>query len=130
MDRDFTAPAPHPLGRGLHLLRDLGGFVYVAFVVDVFAQRIVGWHAATTKVTDVVLTPLRIALWDRDRLVITAITTPGLSQAETVRTDGLSQAWVSRLIAGYRVEGEAAFDRAHDDPRPPHPGRCPSRCAT
>ena len=27
----------------------------------------VGWHAATTKVTDVVLTPLRIALWDRDR---------------------------------------------------------------
>jgi putative transposase len=55
------------LGRGLHLLQDLGRFVYVAFVVDVFAQRIVGWHAATTKVTDVVLTPLRIALWDRDR---------------------------------------------------------------
>ena len=55
------------MGRGLHLLQDLGRFVYVAFVVDVFAQRIVGWHAATTKVTDVVLTPLRIALWDRDR---------------------------------------------------------------
>ena len=66
MDRDFTAPA-HPLGRGPHLLQDLGRFVYIAFVVDVFAQRIVGWHAATTKVTDVVLTPLRIALWDRDR---------------------------------------------------------------
>jgi putative transposase len=55
------------LGRGLHLLQDLGRFVYVAFVVDVFAQRIVGWHDATTKVTDVVLTPLRIALWDGDR---------------------------------------------------------------
>jgi transposase InsO family protein len=55
------------LGRGLHLLQDLGRFVYVAFVVDVFAQRIVGWHAATTKVTDLVLTPLRIALWDPDR---------------------------------------------------------------
>jgi transposase InsO family protein len=51
------------LGRGVHLLQDLGRFVYVAFVVDVFAQRIVGWHAATTKVTDLVLTPLRIALW-------------------------------------------------------------------
>ena len=48
-------------------MQDLGRFVYVAFVVDVFAQRIVGWHAATTKVTDLVLTPLRIALWDRDR---------------------------------------------------------------
>ena len=74
------------MGRGLHLLQDLGRFVYVAFVVDVFAQRIVGWHAATTKVTDLVLTPLRIALWDRDRLVITAITTQGLSQAEAACT--------------------------------------------
>jgi transposase InsO family protein len=74
------------LGRGLHLLQDLGRFVYVYVVVDVFAQRIVGWYAATTKVTDVVLTPLRIALWDRDRLVITAITTQGLSQAEAACT--------------------------------------------
>lgn len=39
----------------------------MAFVVDVYAQRIVGWQAASTKVTDLVLTPLRIALWDRDR---------------------------------------------------------------
>ena len=55
------------MGRGLHLLQDLGRFVYVAFVVDVFAQRIVGWHAAATKVTDPVSTPLRIALSDPDR---------------------------------------------------------------
>jgi len=48
-------------------VRSWAGWVYVAFVVDVFAQRIVGWHAATNKVTDLVLTPLRIALWDRDR---------------------------------------------------------------
>tara|TARA_Y100000815_G_C13181075_1_gene439333 strand:- start:498 stop:758 length:261 start_codon:yes stop_codon:yes gene_type:complete len=27
----------------------------------------VGWQAASTKVTDLVLTPLRIALWDRER---------------------------------------------------------------
>jgi transposase InsO family protein len=74
------------LGRGLHLLQDLGRFVYVYVDVDVFARRIVGWYAATTKVTDVVLTPLRIALWDRDRLVITAITTQGLSQAEAACT--------------------------------------------
>jgi hypothetical protein len=46
----------------------------------------------------------------RARLVITAITVQGLSQAEAARTYGLSQAWVSRLMARYRVEGEAAFD--------------------
>jgi transposase InsO family protein len=54
-------------GLGLHQLQDRAGFVCVAFGVDVSAQRIVGWHAATDKRTDQVLTPLRILLWDRDR---------------------------------------------------------------
>ena len=68
MDRDFTAPAPNIRWvADFTYCRTWAGFVYVAFVVDVYAQRIVGWHAATTKVTDLVLTPLRIALWDRDR---------------------------------------------------------------
>ena len=48
-------------------MRTWAGFVYVAFIVDVFAQRIVAWHAATTKHTDLVMTPLRIAIWARDR---------------------------------------------------------------
>ncbi|WP_396119586.1 hypothetical protein [Dietzia sp. B32] len=39
----------------------------MAFIVDVFAQRIVAWNAATTMATDVVMTPLRMALWQRDR---------------------------------------------------------------
>jgi putative transposase len=46
--------------------RTWAGFVYVAFIVDVFAQRIVAWHAATDKRTGLVLTPLRMALWQRD----------------------------------------------------------------
>ena len=29
--------------------RSWAGFCYVAFIVDVFAQKIVAWHAATTK---------------------------------------------------------------------------------
>jgi putative transposase len=49
-------------------VRTWAGFVYVAFIIDVFAQRIVAWHAATDKRTSLVLTPLRMALWDRDRL--------------------------------------------------------------
>lgn len=47
--------------------RTWAGFVYVAFIVDVFAQRIVAWHALTSKVTDLVMTPLRMALWQRGR---------------------------------------------------------------
>ena len=45
----------------------------------------------------------------RAQLVITAITTQGLTQAEAARTYGLSEAWVSRLMARYRDEGEAAY---------------------
>ena len=68
LDRDFTAAAPNTRWvADFTYVRTRAGCVYVAFVVDVFAQRIVGWHAATTNVTDLVLTPLRIAMWDRDR---------------------------------------------------------------
>jgi transposase InsO family protein len=68
LDRDFTAPAPNTRWvADFTYCRTWAGFVYVAFVVDCYAQRIVGWHAAGDKRTDLVLTPLRIALWDRDR---------------------------------------------------------------
>lgn len=68
LDRDFTAPAPNRRWvADFTYCRTWAGFVYVAFVVDCFAQRIIGWHAATDKRTELVLIPLRIAQWDRDR---------------------------------------------------------------
>jgi transposase InsO family protein len=44
------------------------------------------------------------------RLIITAVIVEGRSQADVARDYGISQAWVSRLIARYRVEGETAFE--------------------
>jgi transposase len=44
------------------------------------------------------------------RLVITAVTAEGLSQGEAARRYGVSQGWVSKLLARYRAEGEAAFE--------------------
>ncbi|WP_127497858.1 integrase core domain-containing protein [Actinoplanes solisilvae] len=43
------------------------------------------------------------------RLVITAVLA-GASQAETARTYGVSQGWISRLMTRYHAEGEAAFE--------------------
>ena len=43
------------------------------------------------------------------RLVITAVVVEGRSQSEVARAYGVSQPWVSRLVARYRAEGEAAF---------------------
>jgi transposase InsO family protein len=44
------------------------------------------------------------------RLVITAVVVEGRSQAETARAYGVSKGWVSKLIARYKSEGEAAFE--------------------
>jgi hypothetical protein len=55
-------PAESALGGGLHLRGDVGGFVYVAFVIDVFARRIVGWRVSTSLATDFVLDALEQAM--------------------------------------------------------------------
>ena len=41
------------------------GFVYVAFVIDVFARRIVGWRASASLRTDLALDALEQAIYDR-----------------------------------------------------------------
>ncbi|MGZ4493611.1 MAG: IS481 family transposase, partial [Nocardioides sp.] len=60
----------------------------------------------------------------RARLVITAITKQGLTQAEAARTYGLSEATVSRLMARHRAEGDAAFEPRSRRPRT-SPGATP-----
>jgi transposase InsO family protein len=66
LERDFTAPAPNRVWvADFTYVRTWGGMVYVAFVVDVFAQRIVGWHAMTTRPAELVLVPLRSAAHGR-----------------------------------------------------------------
>jgi transposase InsO family protein len=44
------------------------------------------------------------------RAVILSVTVEGLSQAETARLFGVSESYVSRLLARYRAEGNVAFE--------------------
>src|SRR4051794_33614202 len=44
------------------------------------------------------------------RLVITAVVVEGRSQADVARAYNVSKGWVSKLVARYRSEGEAAFE--------------------
>ena len=68
VDRDFTATAPNQLWvADFTYVATWTGTVYVAFVFDVFSRRIVGWWAATTMGTDLVLDTLEMALWSRAR---------------------------------------------------------------
>ena len=56
--------------------------------------------------------------------MITAVVVEGRSQSEAARAYGVSQPWVSRLVARYRAEGEAAFE-----PRSRRPVRSPTATA-
>ncbi|NHN45145.1 helix-turn-helix domain-containing protein, partial [Microcella frigidaquae] len=51
------------------------------------------------------------------RLIITAITIQGLSQAEAARTYGVSPGWVSKLMARWRIDGDAALEPRSRRPR-------------
>ena len=72
VDRDFTATAPNQLWvADFTYVATWSGTVYVAFVFDVFSRMIVGWRAATSMNTDLVLDTLEHAIWARRRDGIT-----------------------------------------------------------
>ena len=66
VNRHFKAPAPNMLWLSdFTYVATWQGFVYVAFVVDAFARRIVGWRASRTAHASFVLDALDQALHDR-----------------------------------------------------------------
>jgi transposase InsO family protein len=68
LNRDFTAAAPNRTwAMDFTYCRAWAGFVYDSFVVDVFAPKIVAWNCATAKDVELVMTPLRMATWQRQR---------------------------------------------------------------
>jgi putative transposase len=73
--RQFTAERPNALWvSDFTYCSTWQGFVYVAFIIDVFARRIVGWRASASARTDFVLDALEQAVHERqpggqDRLI-------------------------------------------------------------
>jgi len=66
VERDFAAAAPNQLWvSDLTYVATWRGFVYVAFVIDAFSRRIVGWRASGSLRTDLALDALEQAIWDR-----------------------------------------------------------------
>ena len=66
VQRHFRADQPNQLWvADLTYVATWRGFVYVAFVIDVFSRRIVGWRASTSLRSDLALDALEQALYDR-----------------------------------------------------------------
>ena len=66
MNRQFSAQRPNQLWvSDFTYVSTWQGWLYVAFVVDVFARRIVGWRVSSFMRTDFVLDVLEQALYER-----------------------------------------------------------------
>jgi putative transposase len=66
VDRQFSATRPNQLWvSDFTYVATWHGFVYVAFVIDVFARRIVGWRVSASLHTDFVLDALEQAIYAR-----------------------------------------------------------------
>jgi putative transposase len=66
VDRRFSAGAPNRLWvADLTYVRTWSGFVYVAFITDVYSRMIVGWQASRSLRSDLALDALEQAIWAR-----------------------------------------------------------------
>jgi putative transposase len=66
VNRQFTATRPNQLWvSDFTYVATWSGTVYVAFVIDVFSRLIVGWRAAASMRTELVLDALEMAIWRR-----------------------------------------------------------------
>ena len=64
----WVADIPPQAGGTPSYVRTFSGWVYVAFITDVYSRRIIGWQTTCRPVcTDLALDALRMAVWQRKR---------------------------------------------------------------
>jgi putative transposase len=65
--RKFSANAPNCLWvADITYVKTLAGWVYVAFVIDVFSRMVVGWKVSTSLKSDIAINALEMALRNRN----------------------------------------------------------------
>ena len=70
VNRNFRASRPNQLWvADIVFVATWSGFVYVAFVTDVFSRKIVGWRVSRSLRSDMALDALEMALWTRGKNV-------------------------------------------------------------
>jgi putative transposase len=105
VDRQFHATRPNRLSvADFTYCPTWDGMVYVAFVFDVFSRRILGWRAATSMTTPLVLDCLEHAVWTRHREGISDLaglihhTDAGSQYTSIAFTDRLVQAGIDPCV--------------------------------
>jgi putative transposase len=97
VQRQFTVARPNRLWvADFTYVATWSGTVYVAFVIDAYSRRILGWRAATSMNTPLVLDGLEQAIWTRQRAGVTDLS--GLVHHNDAGSQYTSIAFTTRLI--------------------------------
>jgi putative transposase len=68
VDRQFSAPAPNRLWvADLTYVKTHVGWVYAAFIIDVYSRMVVGWQLSNSLRSDLAIDALEMAVWNRTR---------------------------------------------------------------
>jgi putative transposase len=68
VERRFKAPAPNRLWvADLTYVKTHAGWVYAAFIIDVFSRMVVGWQTSVSLRADLAIDALEMAVWNRTR---------------------------------------------------------------
>lgn len=67
LKRNFTAAAPNKIWTAdITYINTWEGFLYLAFILDIYSRRVVGWSMATHLRSELVVDALEMALWRRN----------------------------------------------------------------
>ena len=114
VDRQFVATRPNQLWvSDFTYVATWSGFVYVAFVIDVFARRIVGWRVSSSLRTDFVLDALEQAIYARGGARPAGLvhhSDQGTQYLSMRYTDRLAEAGIAPSVGS---QGDA-YDCEHD----------------
>jgi putative transposase len=130
VDRVFAAAAPNRLWvADITYVGTGSGWVYAAFVLDVFARRIVGWKLSTSLRTDLALDALNMGIWTRHRdgddlSALVHHSDRGVQYVAVRYTERLAEAGA---VASVGSRGDSSIMRW---PRPSTPSSRPSSSGT
>jgi putative transposase len=114
VQRRFSPPAPDVLWvADFTYVPAWSGMVYVAFVIDAYSRRILGWRAATSMRAGLVLDALEQALWTRRQEGRGSLA--GLIHHHDAGSQYTSIAFTERLAAAGAVPSVGSAGDAYDN---------------
>ncbi len=109
----FTATAPDQLWvADITYCRTFAGWVYAAFVIDVFSRRVVGWQLSKSLRTDLALDALEMGLWTRARA---GRDTTGVIAHSDKGVQYLAVRYTQRLVEGGAVASVGSTGDSYDN---------------